>query len=210
MIGHRTKPRFQMRIALVLVSVALLYPFLRTFDAFPTHAVLEVSGATDESRAESLKFRFDQESLLLERASQRFLFGWGRYGRNRIYSVDYRGVAGDTSVTDGRWIITLGQFGLIGFLGEFGLLAISVFRAAKALKFAESFRDSLLLSALALIVAINVVDLLPNSALSPWTWLLAGSLLGRSEMILARSRNRNLQTSPLNPATIEGGKLHHA
>ena len=66
------------------------------------------------------------------------------------------------------------------------------------------------LSALSLIVAVNVVDLLPNSGLSPWTWLLAGSLLGRSEMILARSRSKLLQTLPLNPATIEGGKLHHA
>jgi len=98
-------------------------------------------------------------------------------------------------VTDGLWIIVLGQFGLLGFIAEFGLLAISVFRAAKALKFAESFDGSVFLSALALIVAVNMVDLLPNSALSPWTWLLVGSLLGRSELILARSRNRGSQTT---------------
>jgi hypothetical protein len=205
-----TRPRFQVRIALVLVSVALLYPSLRSFNVFPTNALLEVSRAINEARAGSLELRFDQEALLLDRASQRFLFGWGRYGRSRVYTVDYRGIAGDSSVTDGLWVITLGQFGLVGFIAEFGLLAISVFRAAKALKFAESFRDALFLSALSLIVAVNVVDLLPNSGLTPWTWLLAGSLLGRSEMILAHSRNKNSQTLPLNSATIEAGKLHHA
>jgi hypothetical protein len=183
-----TKPRFQMRIALAFVVVALLYPLLRSFDVFPTNTIVEVSRAIDEARAGSLQYRFDQETQLLNRASQRILFGWGRYGRNRVYVELENGGAGDSSVTDGLWVITLGQFGLVGFLAEFGLLAISVFRAANALKFAESFRESLFLSALALIVGINVVDLLPNSALSPWTWLLAGSLLGRSEMILARYR----------------------
>lgn len=209
-LARWTRPRFQMRIALVLVSVALLYPALRSSNIFPTNAILEVSRAISEGRAGSLETRFDQETLLLERASQRFVFGWGRYGRSRILTVDYRGIAGDSSITDGLWVITLGQFGLVGFMAEFGLLAMCVFRAASALKFSESFRDALFLSSLALIVAVNVVDLLPNSGLSPWTWLLAGSLLGRSEMILAHSRKRFLHTLSLNPAASEGGKLHQA
>ena len=44
----------------------------------------------------------------------------------------------DVSVSDGGWIITLGQFGVFGFLAEFGLLAWPVLRAASALRFAES------------------------------------------------------------------------
>ena len=46
----------------------------------------------------------------------------------------------------------LGQFGILGFVAEFGLLALSVFRAAKALKSAESFTVSFFESALALLV----------------------------------------------------------
>ena len=206
-ITRWTKPRFQMHIATAFVLVALLYPLLRSLDIFPTNAIVEISRAIDDARGGSLQYRFDQEARLLEKASQRVLFGWGRYGRNRVYEVLEGGVGADASVTDGRWTITLGQFGLVGFLAEFGLLSISVFRAASALKFAESFRDSVFLSALALIVAINIIDLLPNATLSPWTWLLAGSLLGRSEMILARSRNRKPQSSPLKSATIEEAKL---
>lgn len=184
------KPRLQMRIAIILVSIALLYPALRTLELFPTGALVDIASWISPERASSLQYRFDQEGLLLNRASERYLFGWGRYGRNRIYVADWRGIAGDTSVTDGAWIIVFGQFGVVGFIAQFGLLAISVFRAAKALKFAESFNDSLFLSTIALIVAVNLVDLLPNSGLSPLTWLMAGSLLGRSELILAGSRNR--------------------
>ena len=88
-----------------------------------------------------------------------------------------------SAYTDGRWTITLGQFGIFGFLAEFGLLALPVLRAASALRFAESERDSIFLGALALIIAVNMIDLLPNASLSPWTWLLAGALLGRTEAL---------------------------
>ena len=45
------------------------------------------------------------------------------------------------SITDGRWIITIGQFGLFGFVAEFGLLILPVFRAASALDAAKSMHD---------------------------------------------------------------------
>jgi hypothetical protein len=183
-----TKPRSQLKVAVFLVALTLFYPLMRMAEIFPTDAIFNISKAINDQRAISLKFRFDQEERLLERASQRFLFGWGRFGRNRIYAEDERGVGGDASVTDGRWIITFGQFGLFGFLAEFGLLSISVFRAAKALRFAETLREAVFLAALALIISVNVLELLPNSTLSPWSWLLAGALLGHSEAILARSR----------------------
>jgi hypothetical protein len=77
---------------------------------------------------------------------------------------------------------------LCGFLAEFGLLAFSVFRAASAFKLTKSKTDQIALAALALIVAVNVIDLLPNAWLAPWTWLLAGALLGRAESLLADAR----------------------
>ena len=79
----------------------------------------------------------------------------------------------------------MGQFGFIGFLANFGLLGLTVFRAASALRFAEPTRDRYFLAALSLIVAIYIFNLLPNSDLFPWTWLLAGALLGRAEALCA-------------------------
>ena len=92
--------------------------------------MIETAAMIDTDRATSLKTRFDNEDLLLQRASQRFLFGWGRWGRARVYDEES---GKDMSITDGRWIITIGQFGLFGFVAEFGLLILPVFRAASAL-----------------------------------------------------------------------------
>src|SRR5262249_34696531 len=95
--------------------------------------------------------------------------------------------------------ITMGQFGFVGFLAEFGLLSLAVVRAASAIRYAESTQEQVLLGALALILAMNVIDLLPNSSLSPWTWLLTGALLGRSEALRAFARQR----SPVSALSLE-------
>ena len=196
-------PRVQLRVACVLVIIALAYPMLRATELFPTASIVEAVAAVSTDRAASLKTRFDNEDQLLDRAWKRQWFGWGRFGRNRVYQ-GWEG--GDSSITDGTWIITLGMFGLVGFVAEFGLLALAVFRAAMALKFAQTMRESGYLAALALIVAINIVDLLPNSSISPWTWLLVGALLGRAEALYAVARQRAPLTSNLPPMGIQGNQ----
>src|SRR5262249_26869967 len=174
------KPHLLVRVAAVLVIIVVAYPMLRATDLFPTKFMVDAISAMDTDRAASLKARFDQEDQLLERASKRIWFGWGRWGRSRVHDPE---TGQDVSVTDGHWIITMGTLGLIGFLAEFGLLVWPVFRAALALKFAESTHERIFLAALTIILAINIVDLLPNSSISPWTWLLAGALLGRAEVL---------------------------
>jgi hypothetical protein len=184
-----SKPKFQLRIAAALVSIALFYPLLRSFDLFPTQTFIELSSSVSGERAQSLQTRFVNEDRLLERASQRLLFGWGRYGRSRIYD-DY---GKDISLTDGQWIITLGQFGIVGFLAEFGLLSLAVFRAVKLSSSNIDPITFLPFAAICLIVAVNILDLLPNSGLQPWTWLLSGALLGRGQVLLLLSRKEKLK-----------------
>jgi hypothetical protein len=184
-----TKPRLQVRVAAVLAAIVFCYPLLRAGDFVPTETILNAARLVSEDRAASLKTRLDQEQQLLEHASRRFLFGWGRFGRNRIYDAEQ---GKDISITDGHWIITIGMYGLFGFVAEFGLLALTVFRAASALRFTQPGRDRVYLAALALLVAINMVELLPNATLSAWTWLVAGALLGRAEALRSARRNSNL------------------
>ena len=102
----------------------------------------------------------------------------GRFGRGFIYDA-----GGTEQSADEMGIDTLATFGFIGFLAEFALLSLPVFAAAFALRFAELAKDQVFLSALALTLAINIFDLLPNSPLRPWTWLVAGALLGRAEVL---------------------------
>ncbi|MBT1515631.1 hypothetical protein KIP88_34695 [Bradyrhizobium sp. SRL28] len=192
------RPRVQSLVAIGLVMVALLYPLLRFTGVVPTGVILQVTESLSTERASSLRVRFENEAMLLDHAFERPIFGWGRYGRSRVYNEEGR----DMSVTDGRWVITVGQFGIVGFLAEFGLLALSVIRAARSYRLAESFRDRIFLTSLALIVSANMIDLLPNSSLLPMTWLFAGALLGRADTL------RQLATR--SPRVSPTGRLRYA
>lgn len=180
-------PRLQLRLACLLVTIALAYPMLRIGDLVPTTSILQIARVISVGRSESLGTRFSNEDDLLHRAWERRWFGWGRYGRNRVYH-GWEGA--DSSITDGYWIITLGSFGIVGFLATFGTLALGVYRAAAALRFARNMRDAACLGSLALIVAFNIFDLLPNAPNTPWLWLLTGALYGRAEALRVASRQR--------------------
>ena len=139
------QPRLQVRVALLLVSLALAYPMLRSFDLVPTNAILDAASSISSQRAESLKFRLKTRTGCWNARRNALLFGWGRYGRSRVYAEWGQ----DMSTTDGRWIITLGTFGVFGFIAEFGLLSIGVFRAAMSLRFVQSNSERLCLGTFA-------------------------------------------------------------
>jgi hypothetical protein len=187
-----TRAKTQSRIAVALAILALAYPSLKANGLFPDRALIDIARAVDEERAQSLETRFDQEATLLEHSSERFLFGWGRFGRNRVYDSYGK----DVTITDGLWIITLSTFGLVGFLAEFGLLAIPVFKAARALPMVTSPAGRAFLAALMLIVGASLIEQLPNASLSSWMWLLVGALDGRGEF-LRLSVNRG--SRPIGP-----------
>lgn len=185
-IARLVSPRGQLRVAVLLIAVALFYPILRVTNYFPTTQLFELATVFNKERADSLKYRFDQEEALLAHASERFLFGWGRYGRNRVYEESGK----DVSITDGLWIITLGTFGFVGFIAQFGLLALPVFRAARALHLAKLASERNLLSGLSLIVAITAIEQLPNSSIAAWSWFLVGALLGRAEQLHSATKRK--------------------
>jgi hypothetical protein len=182
-----TKPLTQLRVAVLLATVSLTYPLLRTEGLVPVNSMIDIASMVNAERADSLAVRFGQEAMLLEHASSRIFFGWGRYGRSRVYN-DY---GKDISLTDGKWVTTIGQWGIFGFISMFGLLALPIFRAIGSLRFAESEREKTFLAALGLLCAVSLFDLLPNDTLTPWTWFLAGSLLGRAEALRSLSKARN-------------------
>lgn len=179
-------PRFLLRLSYGLAAIVLLYPILRGTGVFPVDTLLDYAALIDADRAGSLAFRFHHEEALLERAAEKALFGWGGWGRGLIFDP-FSGAL--TSVADGRWVIVIGQFGWIGYIVEFGLLSLPLMLLAfQAHRLADT-AISPWLAPLALILAINMVDLLPNATLIPFTWLLAGALLGHAEALLVQGRN---------------------
>ena len=172
------KPISHVRIAAILAITVLAFPMLRSEQIFPTEELVEYAKTKSEDRAQSLEFRFDNEDMLLEKAMLRKYFGWGSWGRNRIYDP----ISGkDISVTDGIWIIVLGMFGYMGFFSLFGLYCYVIFNLYFTCRKKGGEALSLYTSALCLLYAINLVDLLPNSSLSMMTMLIGGGLLGYAE-----------------------------
>jgi len=167
---------FQAYVILAIALIVLTYPVTRALDFFPTESILQAFERVDPDRADSLEFRFDNEDLLIERASERALFGWGGYGRSRLYDED----SGDRAVvTDGYWVIVLGQRGIVGFLTVFGLLVSPVLVAARALmRGRPNTREAILVAGTTWIGAVCAVDLLPNASITSGTVYLMGGLLG--------------------------------
>jgi len=175
-------PKKQVQVARILVLLVIFYPMLRAADLFPVDTITSIATDFSEKRAESLQFRLDNEDLLLVKVHEKPIFGWGTWGRNRAYD---KRTGKDLSVTDGRWIIVMGVYGWVGFFVEFGILALPVFRSAKVIRYVKDRRERIVFAAINLLLAISIFDLLPNASVSPWTWLLAGALLGRVEKIKA-------------------------
>ncbi len=169
------RPRAQAFVAAGIALVVLLYPMLRGADLAPIGPAMEIARGIDPDRAESLAYRLSNEDLLLARAAARPLLGWGGWGRNRIYDET---TGEDISVTDGRWIIVVGVYGWLGYIAEFGLLTLPLILAARRRGFGLASPASL---SLGLVLAANLIDLIPNASLSPLTWLVAGALMGRIE-----------------------------
>ncbi|MFV0359676.1 hypothetical protein [Tropicimonas sp.] len=165
--------RVQILTAMAVSVLLLTYPAFRSAGAIPVGRIVEVANDINPARAESLLFRLNNEDILLEKAARKPLFGWGDFGRARVFNE--RGE--DISVTDGFWVIHLGNGGWVRYLSILGLLCFPILQ----LVLLRSSREIGTAAALSLIVAANLVDLVPNAGLTSLGWLLAGSLAGLLE-----------------------------
>ncbi|WP_052174982.1 hypothetical protein [Paracoccus sanguinis] len=161
--------------AAVLAGAVLVYPMLRGADLVPTEQIIALANDIDTARAESLTFRIVNEDILLAKANERPLFGWGSWGRNRVFDEE----GSDISVTDGYWVMAIGTKGWVGYLAETGLLTLPLILMA--------FRWRRLgltpaTAGIAVALTANLIDLIPNATLTPVTWLMAGALAGRLEL----------------------------
>lgn len=200
--------RLQLLSAACIAICVLIYPFLRTNNLVPVEGVVAFAERIDERRAGSLLVRLSNEEILMARALERPVFGWGTWGRPRIYDPK-TGV--DVSITDGAWVIELGIGGWFRYIGIFGLLcypviALSLYR-----------RDKLdpIAIALVVIVCAKLVDLLPNSEIGTVYWLTAGALLGRLELRAADAEEQEEQVQEVLPsgaahARKDGGAPRYA
>ena len=166
------KVRWQIWVAAGIAALTILYPAVRGAGYAPVSAAVSSISSISDSRLQSFNFRVFHEEQLLERASEKPVFGWGDWGRWRVRNSD----GYDISVSDGLWVITIGTNGWFGYVALFGLLGAPIILIALRYRKVQPGPET---AAISLLLAAGLVDLIPNAGLTPMTWLLAGSLWGR-------------------------------
>ncbi len=144
---------------------------------------------TNEDRASSLEFRLDNEQILGEKARQRIIFGWGGWGRNRVYEENWAGELVDVSITDSLWIIEFGTKGLVG------LFSINVAMLLPVVIFCRRYPAHYWFNpkvapavAVAIVVTLYMFDNLVNAHFNPVFPLASGGIAGLVSKDVERGR----------------------
>lgn len=163
----------------VLVGVILIgvpgYMVARTVGGWDGAQLVQAANAVaGPERAASLSTRLHHEDLLSGKAMQQPLFGWGRWGRNRVYDE----MGNDVSTTDGLWVIAMGQAGLLG-LGALTAMFMMPFLAVRRVA-RRRWREAAVAApvVMALLCALYLMDNLLNAMVNPVFTLMAGGLIG--------------------------------
>lgn len=168
--------RAQLVFASALAVLVMIYPMTRALGVAPIYQVQKFAAQIDPQRASSFGTRLKNEDRMLKKAQQRPLFGWGGWGRSRVLDAE---TGRDITIADGFWVIELGVGGWVRYLSEFGLLCVPI---CFLLLQRRRYDIGLETSALALMLAANMLDLIPNSSNTPLTWVIAGAIWGRLEL----------------------------
>lgn len=167
--------RFRMPV-LVYATVLLvpIYMTARINDWWQAQQIIDLAMSVDEERGTSLQGRIENEALVAEKAMGRPIFGWGQWGRWRVYD-EHTGK--DITVADGMWIITLGQTGLVGLAALCASLLLPVWLLVRTIPVhLWSTPAAGPPAALGAVLLVYMIDLLPNAMLSPVYLLIAGGL----------------------------------
>jgi hypothetical protein len=139
-------------------------------------AVHAAANVINESKGNSILFRFQNEDIIAANVRERPIFGWGRQDR-ALYDKD----TGTYAVSDSLWIIVYAGFGVVGLVAVITSLLLPV------VLFIRRFPASLWgearvgpAAALAIVLVLYTIDHLANAMVNPVFMLAAGGLAGLS------------------------------
>jgi len=175
-------------------------PLVLLIAFIPTYVALRASGAWSgqqlvdsaksifsEKRAASLQTRLDAENLLTDKALKRPVFGWGGWGRNRVIDEEGR----DLAITDGMWVIVLGQRGWTGLIAiTLAILMPAMLYWGRCPPVWWDHPVAAAGAAFAVLLPLHMIDNLWNAMLNPIYVLVIGALMGLGAQI------RKVRTQP--------------
>jgi hypothetical protein len=191
-------------VTLVVPAVAVVYIATAIVDSeIPIRPVLtDVSEAVfGGDRAASLDTRFRNEVFLVNRAWERPFLGWGGWGDYRGEALAWQ-VGHGRVLTDGLWVITLGQRGLWGVIGLYGIFLLPGVLALVSVVRAKAAPGAIMLVlGLALFCWLYALDLLFNAFPSPVQAMVGGALTSVAVAMRLRRPSR-MPTTPASPGRL--------
>ncbi len=162
-------------VVLLLIAAPVIYMATRTSGTFTGETLTGFARAVAEERADSLQFRLDAEMGILANAKQRLIFGYGSDPQWRARLSDDPN-AKDV-VTDGMWIIALGQAGIVGLVALTLVLLIPPLMIWQRMPVAfwehPAFAPVI---GLAVLMVCFMIDSLFNATLNMVSLLIAGAV----------------------------------
>jgi len=181
-----------------LIAVAPLYMVLRATGVLDGRKLIALTEATaTQQRADSLATRMVNEDRLVAKAMERPVFGWGGWGRARVRDESGK----DITLTDGLWVIAIGQQGIFGLIALYLTFLLPCFLLVR--RHDGGLTDAAVapLMVFVVIVSLYAIDNLFNAMLNPLFLLATGGLTSLCERgvrsVFPRSR---FQASHLNPS----------
>ena len=175
--------QFRTSIAFLLLICAMVF-YLQQNVAANSHLteqiVTTLSTVAPEERIQSLEYRFFNEEMLKEKAKEKAIFGWGGWGRNRVFNYDSDGFLVDASTTDSLWIITFGKNGIVGLISIFASIFIPAISFALLCFPAQTWSNYKVApaAAIAIIIVLYAFDCLLNNQFNPVFILATGGIAG--------------------------------
>ena len=158
----------------LLVLVPPVYCASRMTGVFTGSTAVELAGGVSARSATSLKFRLDNEGILIDHALRRPLLGWGRFARSNPRDPE---TGRYMATQDGQWIRTLGMMGLVGLFALMMIGITPVYLGMRALG-VKGLRTPALapFCALMIIIALYAIDNLLNAMANPIYMIVAGGV----------------------------------
>jgi tetratricopeptide (TPR) repeat protein len=174
--------RFNSKLAAIgLLLICPFYLVTRTTHLWSGQQAVEIAKSlVNADRAQSLEFRFINENLLIDRALERSMLGWGGWGRNRQIDRELlRANHLKEIITDGLWIIVFGLNGLVGLTALYSAMLLPAARVMWRFPARQWMLPSVApATAFAVLLNLYMIDCLANAMINLIYIVVAGGLAG--------------------------------
>jgi len=167
--------KFHSKIFMIcLIAIPLFYLSSRSIGMWSGHNLVDfISQNISQDRALSLEFRFNNENILVDKALQRPVFGWGGWNRSRVYNEHGR----DISVTDGLWVLSFGKNGIVGLCSLTLSILLPVVLLLRKFSVKDYFNPSIASAmAISTLLILYMIDNLLNAMVNPIFMVAGGGL----------------------------------